>query len=93
MGVDGDQPVIGELERNAKRFDAGVDADQPDSDLGSHTEAGSMLGTPAFVPPEQVAGEIEKVDTRATCSGWGRSWRSFSRASRRTSVRRSSRSG
>ncbi len=43
----------------------------PSSDLGSHTEAGSMLGTPAFAPPEQVAGEIEKVDTRADVFGLG----------------------
>jgi serine/threonine protein kinase len=43
----------------------------PSSDLGSQTEAGSMLGTPAFAPPEQVAGEIEKVDTRADVFGLG----------------------
>src|SRR5579864_7656009 len=43
----------------------------PSSDLGSPTEAGSMLGTPAFAPPEQVAGEIEKVDTRADVFGLG----------------------
>ena len=30
-----------------------------------------MLGTPAFAPPEQVAGEIEKVDTRADVFGLG----------------------
>ncbi len=33
-----------------------------------------MLGTPAFAPPEQVAGEIDKVDTHGrTCSSPGRS--------------------
>src|SRR5207302_2444529 len=40
-------------------------------ELASHTQAGSMLGTPAFAPPEQVAGEIEKVDARADVFGLG----------------------
>jgi hypothetical protein len=43
----------------------------PTPDLGSQTQAGSMLGTPAYAPPEQVAGELEKVDTRADVFGLG----------------------
>ena len=43
----------------------------PMPDDGSHTLAGSMLGTPAFAPPEQVAGEIDKVDRRADVFGLG----------------------
>jgi tetratricopeptide (TPR) repeat protein len=43
----------------------------PTPELGSHTQAGSMLGTPAFAPPEQVAGELDKVDARADVFGLG----------------------
>ena len=35
-----------------------------DSD-GSFTQAGSVLGTPAFMPPEQAAGEVARIDRRA----------------------------
>ena len=41
-------------------------------DLGeSHTEAGSLLGTPAYMPPEQDGGELEKVDCRSDVFGLG----------------------
>ncbi len=43
----------------------------PTPEVGSHTQAGSLLGTPAFAPPEQVGGEIEKVGTRADVFGLG----------------------
>jgi hypothetical protein len=42
----------------------------PDSD-GSHTQAGSIIGTLAFMPPEQAGGEIDKVDRRADVFGLG----------------------
>ena len=38
---------------------------------GSFTQAGSILGTPAFMPPEQAAGEIEKVNMRSDVFGLG----------------------
>jgi tetratricopeptide (TPR) repeat protein len=38
---------------------------------GSHTEAGSLIGTPAFIPPEQAIGELAKVDERADVFGLG----------------------
>jgi hypothetical protein len=41
-----------------------------DSD-GSYTEAGSVLGTPAFMPPEQAVGAVGKVDQRADVFGLG----------------------
>ena len=41
-----------------------------DSD-GTFTVAGSVLGTPAFMPPEQAAGEIDKIDARADVFGLG----------------------
>jgi serine/threonine protein kinase len=30
----------------------------PTPEAGSHTQAGSLVGTPAFIPPEQAAGEL-----------------------------------
>ncbi len=37
----------------------------------SATMAGSMLGTPAFMPPEQAGGEIDRIDARADVFGLG----------------------
>ena len=38
---------------------------------GSFTQAGSVLGTPAFMPPEQAGGEADKIDERADVFGLG----------------------
>ncbi len=43
----------------------------PTPETGSHTQAGSLVGTPAFIPPEQALGEIEKVNERADVFGLG----------------------
>jgi serine/threonine protein kinase len=37
----------------------------------SHTQHGSMVGTPAFIAPEQAAGEIDKVSQRSDVFGLG----------------------
>src|SRR5262245_46781524 len=39
--------------------------------IGSETMAGSILGTLAFMPPEQAGGEIDKLDERADVFGLG----------------------
>jgi serine/threonine-protein kinase len=38
---------------------------------GSDTQAGSVMGTPAFMPPEQAGGEVDKLDERADVFGLG----------------------
>jgi len=39
--------------------------------IGSETLAGSVMGTPAFMPPEQAGGEVDKLDERADVFGLG----------------------
>jgi hypothetical protein len=43
----------------------------PTQEAGSHTQAGSLVGTPAFIPPEQAIGQIEQVSERADVFGLG----------------------
>jgi serine/threonine protein kinase len=43
----------------------------PTPESGSHTQAGSLIGTPAFIPPEQAGGEIERVNERSDVFGLG----------------------
>jgi WD40 repeat protein len=37
----------------------------------ARTQTGILVGTPAFIPPEQAAGELDKVDARADVFGLG----------------------
>ena len=43
----------------------------PTPEAGSHTQAGSLVGTPAFIPPEQAVGQIERVNERSDVFGLG----------------------
>jgi tetratricopeptide (TPR) repeat protein len=40
-------------------------------DLDSETQAGDILGTPSFMPPEQAIGAIDQIDERADVFGLG----------------------
>jgi serine/threonine protein kinase/tetratricopeptide (TPR) repeat protein len=43
----------------------------PAPEAGSHTQAGSLVGTAAFIPPEQAIGQLDRVNERSDVFGLG----------------------
>ncbi len=67
-----DLPDWIEAAQTAARFsDAAVRQRASADDLASATQVGTILGTPAYLPPEQARGEIDRVDKRADVFGLG----------------------
>lgn len=65
----------------------------PDSQSGetdapslADTHAGTIIGTPAYMPPEQAGGKLDRVDERTDVLDLGRSCARFSRAIRHIPV-------
>src|SRR5262249_29846280 len=58
------QPVAESLIRTARS--SGTAGSQ-----GTETEAGSLLGAPAYMPPEQASGDVAHLDRRADVFGLG----------------------
>ncbi len=50
------------------------------------SQAGSVMGTPAYMPPEQASGDIDRLDERADVFALGSIFRARSRLAGRHSL-------
>ena len=76
VGGAGDEKKTGDEEEaksiiQTRRTMASMDVPGTIGEHGSETQVVSVMGTPAYMPPEQALGEIDQMDQRADVFGLG----------------------